>query len=62
MPGTSVAIGGITGRWKGPVATTTWLASITPSEVSTVKPGRPLLRSTFCTSTPVRTGALNLRA
>ena len=29
------------GRWNGPVAATTRCASITPSEVSTRKPGRP---------------------
>ena len=44
------------------VAATTRLASITPSLVCTVKPGRPTLRTTDSTSTPVRIGALNLRA
>ena len=49
----------ITGRWNGPVAATTRLASMVPAEVSTVKPGRPTLRTTFLTSTPVRIGASN---
>ncbi|MDT4890792.1 hypothetical protein FQZ97_1277190 [compost metagenome] len=50
------------GRWKGPVADTTRLAWITPSEVSILKPGRSALRTTLFTSTPVRMGALNFFA
>ncbi len=50
------------GRWKGPVATTTRLASIVPSDVSMVKPCLPALRTTFFTSTPVRMGASNFLA
>src|SRR5256885_14883392 len=56
--GAAGAIGGITGTWNGPVAAITLRASITPSDVCTVKPGRPWLRVTRLTSTPVRTGAL----
>ncbi|MCY1462211.1 hypothetical protein D9M71_799590 [compost metagenome] len=56
------AIGGMIGRWKGPVADTTRRASITPSEVSMVKPGRSALRTTDFTSTPVRMGASNVLA
>ena len=41
---------------------TTLLASITPSDVSTVNPRRPAFRSTLLTSTPVRMGALIISA
>ncbi len=37
----SGTIGGMTGAWKGPVATTTKRASTVPSEVSTRKPAAP---------------------
>ena len=50
-------IGGITGFWNGPVAATTKRVSRRPSEVCTVKPGRPPFLRTEVTSTPQRTGA-----
>ena len=56
------AIGGMSGRWNGPVATTTRLASIVPSEVSMMKPGRSALRTTFVTATPVRMGPASFLA
>ena len=48
--------------WKAPVATTTRFASKRPSEVVMAKPGRPSLRQSLRTSTPVRTGAAHFRA
>jgi hypothetical protein len=56
-PASSGTSAGMTGRWKAPVATTTLLASINPSEVFTVKPGRPTFLCTSVTSTPQRMGA-----
>ena len=47
----------MTGRWNGPVAATTARASMVPSDVSTVKPGRPVFLRTEVTSTPHRIGA-----
>ena len=50
-------IGGITGRWKGPVAATIFSASSLPSDVSISKPRAALFRLTDFTSTPHRMGA-----
>jgi hypothetical protein len=49
------AIGGMTGLER-PGGGDHAGGSITPSEVSMVNPGRPTLRTTFNTSTPVRIG------
>src|SRR5579862_1171327 len=46
------------GRWKGPVATTTFAASIAPAEVSARKPLPSALLRSAVTSTPQRMGAL----
>ncbi|MGZ2408389.1 hypothetical protein ACVIKO_005710 [Rhizobium ruizarguesonis] len=56
--GASAIRSGTIGTWKAPVAATTFCASITPSDVSTRKPGRPTCLSTLLTSTPQRMGAL----
>ena len=54
--------GGIAGFWNGPVAATTYLASISPSEVTTLNPAFVEFLVTDLTSTPVLIGALNFLA
>ncbi|MNU09049.1 hypothetical protein D3C72_2553990 [compost metagenome] len=57
MPLSAGTTGGITGFWNGPVAATTFLASITPSLVLAMKPEPSGLRLSDRTSTPQRIGA-----
>jgi hypothetical protein len=57
MPALSGTIGGMTGRWNGPVATTTKRAPMVPSDVSTRKPALSVFLCTDVTSTPQRIGA-----